>query len=595
MRCRFLVAIVAVTAVTLSGCGLFGDDGPQDSAEGFLTALADGHTDEAAGYTDNADQARALISSTWEALAPTSVSLDLRDTTEDGGRARSTFTAAWDLGQGRIWSYEGSFDLEKSGDDWQVRWAPSVLHPDIGAQQRLELRVEQPDPAPVVDRDGTPLLTPQFVVIVALDPAQAPTAAKPLADTLNRFDPDITEQSILDGVRAVPQGSTYPVAVLRDADYRSVKDLIYELPGVTFPTERRLLGPAPDYGTQVLPGIRSVIEDRLAGDAGWRVVTIDTVGAQAAVLTETPPRPVPTIRTTLRGAVQSAAEDAIAAEPKPAVIVAMSASDGGILAVAQNDPADKEGAIALTGRYPPGSTFKTVTAAAALKDGLTIDSPVECPGTTVIGNRLIPNNNRFELGRVPLRQAFAHSCNTTFATLAAGFGPAELTTAASQLGIGADFDIPGITTITGSVAPSEDQVLRAENGFGQGQVLASPFGMALAAATVANGGRVPTPSLIDGQQTNVGTAPGEALPAVVATSLQTMMREVVTGGSAGTLADLPGQVGGKTGTAEYRPGASHGWFIGYRGDLAFAVLLVDSGSSGPAVDAADRFLKAVGP
>ncbi len=75
--------------------------------------------------------------------------------------------------------------------------------------------------------------------------------------------------------------------------------------------------------------------------------------------------------------------------------------------------------------------------------------------------------------------------------------------------------------------------------------------------------------------------------------LRPMMRAVVTEGSATRLAGL-GEVYGKTGTAEFTDdGRAHGWFVGYRGDVAFAVLVVDAGSSGPAVEAAARFLSAI--
>jgi cell division protein FtsI/penicillin-binding protein 2 len=274
------------------------------------------------------------------------------------------------------------------------------------------------------------------------------------------------------------------------------------------------------------------------------------------------------------------------------MIVAVAPSTGDVLAVAQNGPADAAGALALTGRYPPGSTFKMATASAALAGlGITADSPVACPGQTVIGGRLVPNEGRFDLGTVSLRTAFAKSCNTTFATLGAALGPDALPTAALQLGLGADYAVPGITTVTGSVPASTDAVARAENGFGQGRVLASPLGMALMAATVAKGAPV-VPELIRGRPTQVirpATAPD---PAVLA-QLRTMMRVVVTDGTARAVADR-GEVYGKTGTAEYTDdGRAHGWFVGYRGDLAFAVLIVDGGSSSPAVVVAERLLAAL--
>ena len=170
------------------------------------------------------------------------------------------------------------------------------------------------------------------------------------------------------------------------------------------------------------------------------------------------------------------------------MLVAVQPSTGQLLAVAQNGAADAAGALALTGRFPPGSTFKIVTALAGVEQaGLSADTPVACPGETVIGGRPVPNAERFDLGTVPLRRAFARSCNTTFATVGAGLAPDGLTTAALQLGLGADYAVPALTTITGAVPAAPDLVQRAEDAFGQGQVLASPLGMALVGATVAHG------------------------------------------------------------------------------------------------------------
>jgi cell division protein FtsI/penicillin-binding protein 2 len=385
------------------------------------------------------------------------------------------------------------------------------------------------------------------------------------------------------------------VAVLREIDYQSVRGQIYVLPGVTFPTQTRLLGPDRDFASQLLPGIRTELEEQLAGVAGWSVVTVNAVGAEVQTLAGKPAEPAPTVATTLSRAVQAAGEDAAEAVPNPAMIVALQPSSGDVLAVAQNGPADAQGALSLTGRYPPGSTFKIVTAAAALQGGeLAPETPVQCPATTNINGRVVPNIDLFELGTVPLRTAFARSCNTTFARLAAGFEPGTLTDTARQVGIGMDFDIPGLVTLTGEVPPAADVVQRAANGFGQGTVLTTPFGMALATATIAAGGQVPTPTLIQDTRTVASGAPGVPLAPEVAGALQEMMRQVVTEGSA-TALQGQGDIRGKTGTAEYSSTGSHGWFVGFRGDLAFAVLVVDAGSSGPAVQTAGRFLAALGP
>src|SRR6185436_5326642 len=102
-------------------------------------------------------------------------------------------------------------------------------------------------------------------------------------------------------------------------------------------------------------------------------------------------------------------------------------------------------------------------------------TPVGCPGTTTVDGRVIPNSGKFDQGTIPLHSAFAFSCNTTFAALAVGLPPDALTNTARKLGIGVHFVVPGITTVTGSLPPANGKVERAEDGFGQGKVTASPF------------------------------------------------------------------------------------------------------------------------
>ncbi|MDQ3886133.1 MAG: penicillin-binding transpeptidase domain-containing protein [Actinomycetota bacterium] len=593
MRLLIVVGLLA----PLAGCGWFSGPEPSATASAFLTAVVRGDAAAAAHLTDDPTAASELIQQVDNALEPESVQMRLesiQQSPESDEIATAVFTAVWQLKNQRQWRYEGKFDLVRTEQAWVVRWRPSVLHPELRAQQTITLREEVPVPAPVLERDGIPLLSAETVVNVVVDPAQAPTVAAQLAGALSQFDDRITEQSILQEAAATPAGQGYFVAVLREIDYQSVRNQIYELPGVRFPTQTRLLGPDRDFASQLLPGIRAEVEEQLAGAAGWSIVTVDAFGAEVQTLAGKPADPAPTVATTLSRAMQAAGEDAVEGVPNPAMIVALQPSSGDVLAVAQNGPADAQGALSLTGRYPPGSTFKIVTAAAALQRGVTPQTPVQCPATTNIGGRVVPNIDLFGLGTVPLRTAFARSCNTTFAQLAAGFEPGALPDTARQLGIGMDFDITGLVTLTGVVPPAEDVVQRAANGFGQGRVLVTPFGMALATATVATGGQVPTPALIQGTRTRVTGAPRAPLAPEVAGALQEMMREVVTEGSA-TALQGQGDIRGKTGTAEYSSTGSHGWFVGFRGDLAFAVLVVDAGSSGPAVETAGRFLAALGP
>jgi cell division protein FtsI/penicillin-binding protein 2 len=597
-RLPVLAAALALLLTAVAGCGL-GGDGPEETVQAFAAAWAGGDDGAAAALTDDPAAATALLTSVRGSLAPAGLAVQVGQVRTASDTATASLDLRWDLGQGRIWSYHGEAGLRRASGDgpaWRVVWAPTVVHPQLAARQRLVLTTGAAEPAPVVDRAGVPLLAATPVVSVLLDRLQTgdlPAVTGSLAAALSPIEPSITAQTITDGAAATPDGRAYTVAVLRDTDYRTVKNAIHDLPGVRFTSSERLLAPDAGFARQVLPAVRTALAAQLDGIPGWSVAAVDAGGSTVATLVEEAPKPGTTAAVSLDRGIQTSAEDAVESLPQQAMIVAVQPSTGQLLAVAQNGAADAAGALALTGRFPPGSTFKIVTALAGVEQsGLAADSPVACPGETVIGGRPVPNAERFDLGTVPLSRAFARSCNTTFATVGAGLAPDGLTIAALQLGLGADYAVPALTTITGAVPAAPDLVQRAEDAFGQGQVLASPLGMALVGATVAHGTPV-VPQLITGRPTEVVT-PATAPDPAALEQVRTMMRAVVTEGTATALNGL-GEVRGKTGTAEFTNDGSgaHGWFVGYRGDLAFSVLVVDGGTSEPAVAAAGRFLSAV--
>jgi transpeptidase family protein/MecA-like transpeptidase family protein len=586
--------IAAVLLVMpLAGCGLFGSDpGPEDIAGQFLNAFASGDTAGAAGRTDSNESAKTLLDNVRGALKPAGATVHVDGSTSgDDKTTKVRFTADWDLGKDRHWNYQGELELRPDNDSFKVHWSPAAIHPKLGTQQTIAVRETDPAVAPVLDRDGSPVLAADRVISVVLDPAKAGdvgSVAGMLAGAVSKYDSTITQQSILDGV-AKGNNQAYTVVSLREADYQAAKAAIYQLPGVRFIAATRMLPVDKNMGTQVLPAIRKMVEAQVSGKPGYRVVTLNATGGEVAELFAKDAVAGTAVTVTLSRKIQAAAEAAIDTIPQATALVAIKPSTGEILAVAQNAPADAQGAIALTGRFPPGSTFKTVTAASALQSGsATADTQVPCPGTITIGPRVIPNSNTFDKGVITMHAAYAFSCNTSFAKLASEMAPDALTNTARQFGIGVDFVIPGITTVTGSVPAATDLTERAEDGFGQGKVLASPFGLAVMASTVASG-TLPKPTLVRGAETKVDSTPPPVPPAVI-DSLRQMMREVVTTNAAQTLGKLA-DVRGKTGTAQFGDGThSHGWFAGYMGDMAFAVLITDAGSSGVAVEASNRFL-----
>jgi hypothetical protein len=318
------------------------------------------------------------------------------------------------------------------------------------------------------------------------------------------------------------------------------------------------------------------------GTDGWEVGL--SSGAAFTPLGGKQPVAGEKITVTIDPARQAAAQAAVDALPQGAAIVAIEPSTSEILAVAQNKALS--GTNPFVGRYAPGSTMKIVTAAAAMNAGLTsANAQVACPQQATIGTRTV-NNAGFGHDSLPFHTAFALSCNTTFADLGSKLSPNALPDMAKRFGLGADWSIAGADTNTGKVPPaSGDQ--QVENSFGQGNVVASPFGMALVAATVVSG-KTPAPTLMRGKPA-VANDVAAGPPQSVLGPLRTMMREVVTGGTAKQLAGIP-NLAGKTGTAEAGGGSAHGWFVGYQNNMAFAVFVENAGSSQSALTATAAFL-----
>ena len=168
-------------------------------------------------------------------------------------------------------------------------------------------------------------------------------------------------------------------------------------------------------------------------------------------------------------------------------LVAIRPSDGHLLAAANGPGAELN--AATYGQYAPGSTFKVATALALLRAGRTPQDPLPCPATTVVDGRTFGNYDDYpasRLGRIPMRTAFAHSCNTAMIGARDDIGSGELAAAAASLGLGVDHDL-GFPAYFGQVPEPESETERAAETIGQGRVLASPMAMAAVAASVTSG------------------------------------------------------------------------------------------------------------
>jgi peptidoglycan glycosyltransferase len=232
------------------------------------------------------------------------------------------------------------------------------------------------------------------------------------------------------------------------------------------------------------------------------------------------------------------------------------------------------------GLYPPGSTFKVVTAIAALRLNPSLaHQQYQCirlpDGRTgnYVGNSKRPIRDDVEdkspHGTLDMDRAIVVSCNAYFAQLGTyKVGPEQLLDTAKIVGI----SVANPPTVK-NLKPQMPQA-----SYGQGQVVASPFQMARVAAAIAAGGMLPAGRWVTDDSNTRNQAPQQLLPVNVADILAKDMRGVVTSGTGNRLAKITPQIAGKTGTAELATAPSHAWFIGFAPfdnsskRIAFAIL-----------------------
>ncbi len=318
------------------------------------------------------------------------------------------------------------------------------------------------------------------------------------------------------------------------------------------------------------------------------------------------------LRLTLHGDLQRTAAQLLAG--RRGAIVVLRPDDGAILAMASApafDPEDPAPALAanpdeapmlhraIHGRYPPGSSFKIVTAALAIERGERGALP--CPAEGIVpmpGMRPIRDHEYYAAqregrdwsghGSLSLREAFVRSSNVYFAQVGLRTPPermAELLDRirASETLVLFEGSDGRVATRAGPAIAAADLHggRRAQWAIGQGDLALTPFQMALIAAAVANEGWVWAPHLA----ADAARQPlGRFFKPATARELQALMAAVVAQGT-GRRAAPPGiSVAGKTGTAQNPRGEDHAWFVGFaptdRPAVAFAVLIEHGGSGG---------------
>ncbi|MGW2184462.1 peptidoglycan D,D-transpeptidase FtsI family protein [Streptomyces sp. NPDC001719] len=231
---------------------------------------------------------------------------------------------------------------------------------------------------------------------------------------------------------------------------------------------------------------------------------------------------------------------------------------------------------ALRATYPPGSTFKVVTAAAALENGLykDPDAKTDSPLPWTLPDSVTPlgNENNIPCKDVSMREALRMSCNTVFGKMSADLGNDKMKKEAEKFGFNSEILTP--VRAEKSVYPKDNRPQNAMDGIGQASNRATPLQMAMVVSAIANNGKLMEPYMVDKVrapnlnviETHQPKEMSQPLSAQNAQKIQSMMETVVENGT-GTSAKIDNvTVGGKTGTAQHgvdNSGKPYAWFISY--------------------------------
>jgi cell division protein FtsI/penicillin-binding protein 2 len=621
-RIALVIAAVLVVAVGIGGALWWRqrEADRDDAARAAVATYAKAWSAKDLASVPFADDAtKATFAPTVKDLGDATVKVTPSAVVRNGDTATGTFDVTWTLPGGVPWSYAVPVTVAADGDRWEVATPTqgSPWHPDLPVGKEFRLERTFGERGDLLDREGKPLMPLGTVHAVQIDPVNAtPEAAADLETIVGATKGSLTQAL----AKATASGSKAPIAVItyRDADWAPRADRIQNLEGVIAPTSEQPLARTRTFAQPLLgsfgevtaemvtksdgryeagdragrSGLQAQYDETLAGATGIRVTAS---GEGGATLFEKAATDGKDVETTLDPAVQEAAEKALADSrlKVPGAVVAVDVKSGEVLAVANSPTTGFD--RALTGRYPPGSTFKVATSYAYLTRGITTPAAkVPCPASVTVDGREFTNFAGESVSGSPtFFQDFTISCNTAFVGLSGKLADDDLPTAAKALGIDAGWgDTLGVSgTFDGSVPPTNGGTDTAAAAIGQGRVEVSPVSLAVMAGSVGRGTFVP-PVLVKG---GGGSPRPVALDGTAVAQLRSMMASVVSSGTGTVLRNTPGgPVRGKTGTAEHGndPGAlPRNWFAGYQRNVAFAVL-VEEGKSGGTVAApvAKKFL-----
>jgi len=563
--------------------------------------------------TATPDTVAADLKGAFAQVDATQLFLSMNSVVQHGGTARASFTASVSLaGEEHLWTYRSYFGVRRINGTWKVDWSPSVINPNLGPGERLALVTEFPARAAVLDAQGDPLELSAPAYEVGVWPArlagQAATARAFAAQT------GLAASQVLGQIAAAPPEAFFRLATLDPTDYARMRAGLGKVPGLVVKkvSERLFQAQATSLvgtvGSEVNPvlradgafylpgttvglsGLEQAYQRQLLGTPTTEVVAVNSAGTQTDVLARWAGAAGTSVRTTISSQVQNAALNALDSVPNSGEIVAVQASTGQVLAVAQRQASGALPAAGpLAAKLVPGTAFTIVSAAALLSDGVTASTQISCENSFTVGGQTFTSDGTGE--EKPFSADFADGCGTAFAGMSERLSPSQFDQVITAFGIGARWSPSPVPLFSGSAPSATGEAALAAETIGQGNVRVSPLSMAMVAAEV-DSGSWHAPQVIDGAADPV-SKPGVAIAPSAMSALRALMRSAVSSGAA-QAADTPGApVYGQVGLVHSGSGWTS-WFVGYRGDVAFTV--IESGRTAQLSSAAlaGAFLRALG-
>jgi cell division protein FtsI/penicillin-binding protein 2 len=562
------------------------------------------------------DTVAADLKGAFSQVDATQLFLSMNSVVQHGGTAQASFTASVSLaGAEHNWTYRGRFGLRRIDGAWKVDWSPSVINPNLGQGERLALVTEFPARAAVLDAKGDPLELSAPAYEVGVWPARLASEAATARAFAARTG--LAAGQVLGQIAAAPPNQFFRLATLDPAEYARLRAALGKVPGlVVQKVSERLFqaeatGLVGAVGSEVDPvlradgayylpgttvglsGLEQAYQRQLLGTPTTEVVAVNPAGSQTAVLARWAGVPGTSVRTTISSQVQNAALNALGTTSSSGEIVAVQASTGQVLAVAQHQGAGALPAAGpLAAKLVPGTAFTIVSAAALLSDGLTASTQISCENSFTVGGQTFTSDGTGE--EKPFSADFADGCGTAFAGMSERLTPGQFDEVVTAFGIGAKWSPSPVPLFSGSVPSGAEGAGLAAETIGQGNILVSPLSMAMVAAEV-DSGRWHAPQVVVGgtDPEDPASNPGAALAPSALSALRSLMRTAVSSGAAHA-ADTPGApVYGQVGLVHSGSGWMS-WFVGYRDHVAFTVLESGPTAQLSAAALAGAFVEALG-